>query len=111
MRIYLVIMDETPESRTALRFASRRALDTGGAVHIIAVVPKQQFVAFGGVQATIEDEEQKKKDKSETEKTKKASAPHHDGPETVAPDLLRVMDRVAEYSPPRKTAMPLAKSR
>ena len=31
-----------------------------------------------------------------------------DGPETVAPDLLRVMDRVAEYAPPRKTAMPLA---
>ncbi|QNE03985.1 universal stress protein [Croceicoccus marinus] len=56
MRIYLVIMDETPESRTALRFASRRAANTGGAIHIIAVVPKQQFVAFGGVQATIEEE-------------------------------------------------------
>ncbi len=56
MRVYLVIMDETPEARVALRFASRRAAKTQGAVHIIALVPKQQFVAFGGVQATIEDE-------------------------------------------------------
>ena len=56
MRLYLVIMDETPEARVALRFASRRAAKTQGAVHIIALVPKQQFVAFGGVQATIEDE-------------------------------------------------------
>ncbi|RVQ69766.1 universal stress protein [Croceicoccus ponticola] len=56
MRVYLVIMDETPEARVALRFASRRAAKTNGAVHIIALVPKQQFVAFGGVQATIEAE-------------------------------------------------------
>jgi len=56
VRVYLVIMDETPEARVALRFASRRAAKTQGAVHIIALVPKQQFVAFGGVQATIEEE-------------------------------------------------------
>lgn len=56
MRVYLVIMDETPEARVALRFASRRAAKTQGSVHIIALVPKQQFVAFGGVQATIESE-------------------------------------------------------
>jgi hypothetical protein len=55
-RIYLVIMDETDESRLALRFASRRAARTGGQVHIVALVPKQDFVAFGGVQATIEAE-------------------------------------------------------
>jgi nucleotide-binding universal stress UspA family protein len=56
MRVYLVIMDETEEARTAVRFASRRAAKTGGAVHILALVPKQDFVAFGGVQATIEEE-------------------------------------------------------
>ena len=55
-RVYLVIMDETVESRLALRFASRRAARTEGVVHILALVPKQDFVAFGGVQATIEDE-------------------------------------------------------
>ena len=55
-RVYLVIMDETVESRLALRFASRRAARTEGVVHILALVPKQDFVAFGGVQATIEEE-------------------------------------------------------
>lgn len=55
-RVYLVIMDETEESKRALRFAARRAVRTGGAVHIVALVPRQEFVAFGGVQATIEEE-------------------------------------------------------
>lgn len=55
-RVYLVIMDETEEARRALRFAARRAVRTGGAVHILALVPRQEFVAFGGVQATIEEE-------------------------------------------------------
>lgn len=55
-RVYLVIMDETDESRLALRFAARRAARTGGLVHIVALVPQQEFVAFGGVQATIEEE-------------------------------------------------------
>ncbi|MCY1671723.1 universal stress protein [Novosphingobium sp. SL115] len=55
-RIYLVIMDETDEARAALRFAARRAVRTSGTVHILALVPRQEFVAFGGVQATIEEE-------------------------------------------------------
>ena len=56
MRVYLVIMDETEEASTALHFASRRASRTGGTVHLLALVPRQQFVAFGGIQATIEAE-------------------------------------------------------
>ncbi len=56
MRVYLVIMDETEEAVRALRFASRRAMKTGGAVHILALVPRESFNAFGGVQATIEQE-------------------------------------------------------
>jgi len=56
MRVYLVIMDDTDEARKALRFASRRAMATGGSVHIIALVAKQNFSAFGAVQATIEQE-------------------------------------------------------
>lgn len=56
MRAYLVILDETDEARAALRFASRRAASTGGALHLLALVPRQAFVAFGGVQATIEEE-------------------------------------------------------
>ncbi|AKQ42292.1 universal stress family protein [Aurantiacibacter atlanticus] len=56
MRVYLVIIDETEEAHVALRFASRRAAKTGGMVHILALVPKQEFSAFGNIQATIEEE-------------------------------------------------------
>ena len=56
MRVYLVIMDETDEAGVALRFAAHRAARTGGAVHLLALVPRQPFVAFGGIQATIEEE-------------------------------------------------------
>ncbi|MDE2437172.1 MAG: universal stress protein [Sphingomonadales bacterium] len=56
MRVYLVIMDETEEAGMALRFAARRAARTGGQVHLLALVPRQPFVAFGGIQATIEEE-------------------------------------------------------
>lgn len=56
MRTYLVVLDETAEAEIALRFATRRAAKTGGTVHILVIVPKQDFVAWGGVQATIESE-------------------------------------------------------
>ncbi len=56
MRVYLTIVDETEEARAALRFAARRAAKTGGVVHLLALVPRQSFNAFGGVQATIEEE-------------------------------------------------------
>ena len=56
MSVYLVVIDETQEAHSALRFAARRAVDTQGAVHILALVPKQAFKAFGGIQATIEEE-------------------------------------------------------
>lgn len=56
MRTYLVVIDETPEAEVALRFAARRAAKTGGGVEVLALVPQAEFVAFGGVQATIEAE-------------------------------------------------------
>jgi hypothetical protein len=56
MRTYLVVVDETREAETALRFAARRAAKTGGTVHILALVPPAEFVQWGGVQATIEEE-------------------------------------------------------
>lgn len=56
MRTYLVIVDETDEVKTALRFASHRAARTGGELQLLAIVPRQAFVAFGGVQATMEEE-------------------------------------------------------
>ena len=56
MRTYLVVIDETEEARLALRFASRRAAKTKGAVQILALVEQADFVAWGGVQATMEEE-------------------------------------------------------
>ncbi|GAA0668750.1 nucleotide-binding universal stress UspA family protein [Sphingomonas insulae] len=56
MRIYLVVVDESPEAEIALRFAARRAVKTGGGVEILTLIPPQEFIAFGGVQATIEEE-------------------------------------------------------
>jgi hypothetical protein len=56
MRTYLVVIDETPEAEIALRFAARRAAKTGGNVEILALIPQQEFVQWGGVQATIEEE-------------------------------------------------------
>jgi len=56
MRTYLVVIDETPEAEIALRFAARRAVKTGGGVEILALLPPAEFVQWGGVQATIEDE-------------------------------------------------------
>jgi nucleotide-binding universal stress UspA family protein len=56
MRTYLVVIDETEEAGVALRFATRRAAKTGGMVQILAIVEPVDFVAFGGVQATMEEE-------------------------------------------------------
>jgi nucleotide-binding universal stress UspA family protein len=56
MRTYLVVIDDRDESRVALRFAARRAAKTGGAVEILALVPRPEFVQWGGVQAAMEEE-------------------------------------------------------
>lgn len=57
MRVYLTVIDDTPEAEAALRFAARRAVKTGGGVVVLALIPPQEFIAFGGVQATIEEEQ------------------------------------------------------
>lgn len=56
MRSYLVVMDETEEARTALRYAARRAARTGGAVELLALIEPQEFVQWGAVQDAMEEE-------------------------------------------------------
>ena len=56
MPSYLVVLDETEEALVALRWAARRAARTGAGVVILALVPPQGFVEWGGVQAAIEEE-------------------------------------------------------
>ena len=45
MRIYLVVIDDSPEAEIALRFAARRAVKTGGGVEILTLIPPQEFIA------------------------------------------------------------------
>jgi nucleotide-binding universal stress UspA family protein len=56
-RTYLVVVDDSEESRVALRFAARRAAKTSGRVEVLGIVEPQDFVQFGGVQAAIEEEQ------------------------------------------------------
>lgn len=56
-RTYLVVIDDSPEARVALRFAARRAAKTDGGVEVLAVVEPQDFLQWGGVQAAIEEEQ------------------------------------------------------
>jgi nucleotide-binding universal stress UspA family protein len=56
MRSYLVVIDETSEARVALRYAARRAARTGGQVELLVVIPRAEFVQWGGVQAAMEEE-------------------------------------------------------
>jgi nucleotide-binding universal stress UspA family protein len=56
MRTYLVVVDESQEVRAALRFAARRAARTGGTIDILAVIPRPEFVQWGGVQAAMDEE-------------------------------------------------------
>jgi nucleotide-binding universal stress UspA family protein len=56
MRSYMVVVDESGEADIALRYAARRAARTGGNLLILAIVPPQEFVQWGAVQAAMEEE-------------------------------------------------------
>ena len=56
-RTYLVVVDDSPEARVALRFAARRAAKTTGRMEVLGIVEPQDFVQFGGVQAAMEEEQ------------------------------------------------------
>lgn len=56
-RIYLVVVDDSAESRVALRFAARRAAKTSGSIEVLGIVEPQDFVQLSGVQAAIEEEQ------------------------------------------------------
>lgn len=75
MRTYLVVVDDTDESRLAQRFAGRRASRTQGNVHLVVVTEPTQFVAWGGVQATIAAEA---REKAEAVATAASETLHYD---------------------------------
>jgi nucleotide-binding universal stress UspA family protein len=55
-RIFLVVVDETEEMKNALRFASRRALHTGGRVALFYALEPPEFQHWLGVERVMQEE-------------------------------------------------------
>ncbi len=55
-RIFLVVIDDTPELKLALRYACRRAKRTGGRVAMLHVVDDADFRQFVGVSNVMREE-------------------------------------------------------
>jgi len=55
-RIFLVVVDDSPEFSAALRFASRRAANTGGRVALLYVVERGEFEHWMAVGELMREE-------------------------------------------------------
>lgn len=55
-RVFLVVVDESPELRNALRYACRRAKRTGGRVALLYVMPPPEGQTWGGVADLMREE-------------------------------------------------------
>ena len=55
-RKFLVVVDETPESRVAMRFAARRAEHTGGVVSLAHIMPVPDTQHWAGVEERMRAE-------------------------------------------------------
>jgi len=53
---FLVVVDETPECKSAIRFASRRAWDVGGGVILLYVIEPPEFQHWMGVEQAMREE-------------------------------------------------------
>lgn len=56
VRTYLVVVDDTSESRVALRYAALRAATVGARVTLLHGMPAAEFMQWGGVQDVIQAE-------------------------------------------------------
>lgn len=55
---YLLIVDDTPESAKALRYAARRARAVRGTLTLLRIIPPEEFLQWGNVQDMIAAEAQ-----------------------------------------------------
>lgn len=55
---FMAVVDDTPECSRAVRFAARRAVRTGSAVLLVAIVPPPEFTQWLGVGEVMEAEGQ-----------------------------------------------------
>lgn len=56
VRTYLVVVDDTPESRVALRYAALRAATVGARVTLLHGMPAAEFMQWGGIQELMQAE-------------------------------------------------------
>ncbi|MEM7422579.1 MAG: universal stress protein [Pseudomonadota bacterium] len=56
MRKFMVVIDETPECKNAMRFAARRAQNTGGGVVMLYVITPDEFQHWVGVAELMRQE-------------------------------------------------------
>lgn len=57
---HLVVIDDSPESRLALRYAARITARSGGRLALLHVLPKPEFMQWGGVQEAMAAEAQER---------------------------------------------------
>jgi hypothetical protein len=55
-RVFLVVVDESPEMPVALYYASRRAMSTGGRVALLRVIPREESHGLASVEALMREE-------------------------------------------------------
>lgn len=55
-RKFLVVIDQSPECKVALRFAARRAQHTGGVVTMLCVIGSADFQQWAGVERVMREE-------------------------------------------------------
>jgi nucleotide-binding universal stress UspA family protein len=55
-RVFMVVVDETPEMQKALHFACRRAQHTGGRVGMLYVIEPPEFQHWLGVERVMQEE-------------------------------------------------------
>ena len=55
---FLVVVDDSPECASAIHYASRRALHTGGHVSLLYVIEPQGFMHWISVEKVMQEEEQ-----------------------------------------------------
>lgn len=57
-RKFLVVVDETPESKVAMRYAARRAEHTGGVVSLVHILAPPDTQHWAGVEELMREEAQ-----------------------------------------------------
>jgi len=60
MRKFMIVVDETPECMNAMRFAARRAQNTGGGVIMLYVIEPDEFQHWMGVAEVMRAEAREK---------------------------------------------------